>query len=88
MICSSINKKVQFACTLILTILILCSIMVNAQEFDRIAAKNIKTEINLNRIARSREPLDQAGYNQKRADSLNWLYYQKYKKVLFKPLAR
>jgi hypothetical protein len=63
----------------ILGALLIISSALQAQEFDRGLAKTIKTEINLNRIARSREPLNLVYDKQKTADSLTLLYYTKYK---------
>ena len=64
---------------IILAILLLATGKLHAQDFDRAIAKTIKTEINLNRIARSREPLNLVYDKQKIADSLTLLYYTKYK---------
>jgi hypothetical protein len=67
---------------IILAALLIISSALQAQEFDRALAKTIKTEINLNRIARSREPLTLVMTNQQRADSMNSLYYKAYKSSL------
>jgi hypothetical protein len=51
-----------------------------AQEFDRQLEKAIKTEINLNRIAKSQSPLDLSSIYKLTADSLNMLAYRFYLK--------
>lgn len=49
-----------------------------AQIFDTDLKKTIKTEINLNRIAKSQNPLHLSSYYQKRADSVNYVTFQSY----------
>jgi len=61
------------------TLLTITSLLSYSQEFDRVAAKNIKTEINLTRISRSMSPADVDYLHQGLADSLNLLYFEKYK---------
>lgn len=63
----------------ILTILLALYINIcTAQDFDRILEKDIKTAINLNRIAKSQNPLHLSSYHKKAADSINRIAYDSF----------
>lgn len=48
-----------------------------AQEFDRVMERNVRTEINLNRIARSHNRIDRHTADQVMCDSLNMKYFKR-----------
>jgi hypothetical protein len=63
----------------LLTILFLFSLtMCFSQDFDRLLEKDIKTEINLNRIIKSQNPLHLSSYYKSAADSINLIACQSY----------
>lgn len=67
-----------FKVVLITTLLVWIGNKAQAQDFDRDLQKTIKTEINLNRIAKSQDRLHLSNYYQKRADSVNLVTFQSY----------
>lgn len=52
--------------------------LADAQETDRDLEKDIKTEINLNRIAKSQERLQLSTYHKKAADAINLIALNSY----------
>jgi hypothetical protein len=64
--------------SIVLTTLLLTVICARSQDFDRLLEKDIKTEINLNRIAKSQNPLQLSSFHKKLTDSLTLLAYNSY----------
>lgn len=63
---------------LLTTLLVYLGGKAQSQDFDRLLEKNIKIEINLNRIAKSQSPLSLSFFRKKMADSINHVTFQSY----------
>lgn len=59
-------------------ILLLITVICSGQDFDRQLEKSIKTEVNMNRIAKSQNPLDLSSFYKKLADSINMMAAKSY----------
>lgn len=77
-------RKVVLTIAIILKVVLITILLVwvgnkaQAQDFDRNLQKSIKTEINLNRIAKSQNTLHLSSFYQKRADSVNYITFKSY----------
>jgi hypothetical protein len=64
--------------SILTTLLLSISIILSAQDFDRLLEKDIKTEINLNRIAKSQNPLELSSFYKTAADSITAQAFRSY----------
>lgn len=70
--------KFIFSLTCCMVLVFLTYYSCSAQTFDPLLEKHIKTEINMNRLARSQNPLQLSSFHKKHADSINMVTYISY----------